>query len=93
MGGGRRSFYPQEIVDATGIKGKRRDGKNLIESWEKDKIKRQASYAYITTRNHLLTLNPLPEYLLGNDTRKKKYVNFFLTFFVNYPFEFSHFPQ
>ncbi|EEB11719.1 membrane-bound alkaline phosphatase precursor, putative [Pediculus humanus corporis] len=65
MGGGRRSFYPQEIVDATGIKGKRRDGKNLIESWEKDKIKRQASYAYITTRNHLLTLNPLPEYLLG----------------------------
>ncbi|KAK6626717.1 hypothetical protein RUM44_009193 [Polyplax serrata] len=65
MGGGRRNFYPSEKTDAQGIKGKRKDGRNLIEDWEKNKIKRQASYAYVTTRDQLFGLNEVPDYLLG----------------------------
>lgn len=65
MGGGRRYFYPQELVDEEGIKGKRRDNRNLIESWQNDKIRRKASYAYIATRDQLINLKEVPQYILG----------------------------
>lgn len=34
FGGGRREFLPDSVVDPEGKKGKRGDGKNLIEQWQ-----------------------------------------------------------
>ncbi|MBB5211615.1 alkaline phosphatase [Microbulbifer hydrolyticus] len=34
MGGGRRSFLPQEVTDLEGKAGKRIDGVNLVEAWQ-----------------------------------------------------------
>jgi alkaline phosphatase len=35
FGGGRREFLPTDVVDPEGQKGKRTDGRNLIQEWEK----------------------------------------------------------
>lgn len=35
MGGGRRSFISEDLVDEEGKKGKRTDGRNLITEWQK----------------------------------------------------------
>lgn len=42
LGGGRRHFIPKEVKDEEGKKGKRTDGKNLIEEW----VKAGGQYAY-----------------------------------------------
>ncbi|SDI07402.1 alkaline phosphatase [Vibrio xiamenensis] len=34
FGGGRREFLPTTVVDPEGKKGKRKDGKNLVEQWQ-----------------------------------------------------------
>ncbi|KAL0275007.1 UNVERIFIED_CONTAM: hypothetical protein PYX00_002999 [Menopon gallinae] len=65
MGGGRRNFFPYDKTDSQGHKGRRRDGQNLIELWKLDKIKKNASYAYVTNRSELLSLKFSPQYLLG----------------------------
>ncbi|MBD1558422.1 alkaline phosphatase [Vibrio sp. S9_S30] len=35
FGGGRREFIPETVTDPEGKKGKRQDGRNLIEEWER----------------------------------------------------------
>lgn len=66
MGGGRREFLPKDRIDEEGTAGRRTDGKNLIEEWQMDKIKRNVSYQYVWNRDQLLSVgNDLPEYLLG----------------------------
>ncbi|XP_028174021.1 membrane-bound alkaline phosphatase-like [Ostrinia furnacalis] len=66
LGGGRREFLPNTMVDEEGTPGKRADGNNLIEAWEADKRERNVSYQYVWNRKQLmqLSLSP-PEYLLG----------------------------
>lgn len=66
MGGGRREFLPEDKIDEEGTAGKRLDGRNLIEEWQMDKIKRNVSYQYVWNRDQLLSVgDDLPEYLLG----------------------------
>lgn len=34
MGGGRRSFLPNDVIDLEGKEGRRADGRNLVEEWQ-----------------------------------------------------------
>jgi len=43
MGGGRRSFLPQEMTDLEGETGKRSDGRNLVAEW-KQRYGKHATY-------------------------------------------------
>nr|UAX26434.1 alkaline phosphatase [Galleria mellonella] len=66
LGGGRREFLPNNMIDEEGTQGKRLDGRNLINEWQEDKISRNVSHKYVWNRQELiqLSLSP-PEYLLG----------------------------
>jgi len=58
LGGGRSSFLPKHEVDIEEPKrGKRRDGKNLIETWMKDKLEADPNAQYITFKDELLAVN------------------------------------
>ncbi|XP_023951752.2 membrane-bound alkaline phosphatase-like [Bicyclus anynana] len=66
LGGGRRMFLNDTLVDEEGTPGERADGRNLIEEWQADKARRNVSYQYAWNREQLLHANAtLPEYLLG----------------------------
>ncbi|OWR49944.1 alkaline phosphatase [Danaus plexippus plexippus] len=66
LGGGRREFLPNNVVDEEGKFGKRRDDRNLIEEWKMDKIARNSSYQYVWNRDQLKSVsNNLPDYILG----------------------------
>ncbi|XP_045781581.1 membrane-bound alkaline phosphatase-like [Maniola jurtina] len=66
LGGGRREFLPITSVDEEGTRGRRTDGRDLIEEWRDVKRARNASYAYAWHRDQLLQANEsLPDYLLG----------------------------
>jgi len=60
MGGGWRGFLPKEIKD-----GERKDGKNLLDEWKIQKAALNKSYSYVTTRDELLGMSTVPDYLLG----------------------------
>ncbi|WP_250461747.1 alkaline phosphatase [Microbulbifer litoralis] len=34
LGGGRRAFIPESVTDLEGVKGKRTDGRNLVQEWK-----------------------------------------------------------
>ncbi|XP_026752907.2 membrane-bound alkaline phosphatase-like [Galleria mellonella] len=64
LGGGRQEFLP----NVTGSTGRRLDGVDLIEKWQKDKVERNVSYAYVNDKSELMKVynsDELPEYLLG----------------------------
>ncbi|CAB0018332.1 unnamed protein product [Nesidiocoris tenuis] len=65
MGGGRANFYPIDADNESGTKGKRRDGKNLIDSWIESK-KSTGKSKFVWNREQLLSadLNNT-DYLLG----------------------------
>ncbi|XP_075980441.1 membrane-bound alkaline phosphatase-like [Anticarsia gemmatalis] len=66
LGGGRRTFLPTTVTDEEGGRGRRTDGRNLIEEWQQDKESRNVTYKYIWNRRELMELNDNPpEYLLG----------------------------
>ncbi|XP_045774632.1 membrane-bound alkaline phosphatase-like [Maniola jurtina] len=66
LGGGRREFLPNGVVDEEGARGRREDGRHLIEEWQMDKIARNVTYQYVWNRDQLLSGDAeLPEYLLG----------------------------
>ncbi|CAH0694833.1 unnamed protein product [Spodoptera exigua] len=66
LGGGRREFLPNSTIDEEGSRGKRLDGRNLIEEWQENKRARNVSYQYVWNRDQLMeALEELPEYLLG----------------------------
>ncbi|CAD0202390.1 unnamed protein product [Chrysodeixis includens] len=66
LGGGRRSFLPNTVVDDEGSMGIRTDGRNLIQEWREDKSSRNVSAEYVWNREQFKQLdNDLPEYLLG----------------------------
>ncbi|KAL0822113.1 hypothetical protein ABMA28_005477 [Loxostege sticticalis] len=66
LGGGRRAFLPNTVIDEEGTSGRRADGRNLIEEWKADKRSRNATHEYVWNRKQLmqLSLSP-PDYLLG----------------------------
>jgi alkaline phosphatase len=58
MGGGRSAFLHKNILDIEDQRrGKRRDGKNLIETWMRDKLEVDPGAQYITFKDELLALN------------------------------------
>ncbi|CAG4973227.1 unnamed protein product [Parnassius apollo] len=66
MGGGRREFLPDTVIDEEGTPGRRSDGNNLIEQWQIDKFSRNVSYQYVWNRDQFMSaVESPPEYLLG----------------------------
>ncbi|KAJ8712623.1 hypothetical protein PYW07_005465 [Mythimna separata] len=66
LGGGRREFLPNSTIDEEGTRGRRLDGRNLIEEWQENKRARNVSYQYVWNREQLLdAAAELPDYLLG----------------------------
>lgn len=57
---------PNSTIDEEGSRGKRLDGRNLIEEWQESKRARNASHRYVWNREQLLAAaEEQPEYLLG----------------------------
>ncbi|KAK7863910.1 hypothetical protein R5R35_014478 [Gryllus longicercus] len=66
LGGGRREFIPEDDEDEEGVLGKRKDGRNLIEEWQKDKQARGAQHRYVWDLDGLRCVDFKDnEYLLG----------------------------
>lgn len=67
MGGGRREFLGKKMIDEEGHKGRRKDGKNLINEWKRDKENRGRNL-YSWNRTSVLEMIAHPEryeYVLG----------------------------
>nr|XP_029735808.1 membrane-bound alkaline phosphatase-like [Aedes albopictus] len=63
FGGGRKNFIPNTETDASGARGLRTDGKNLIQEWKESKT---GNAVYITTNTELGALNTTGiDYLMG----------------------------
>lgn len=66
MGGGRRNFLSNETLDQEGTRGRRTDGRDLIQEWQDDKRSRNATFAYAWNRDQLMSVyDDPPEYLMG----------------------------
>ncbi|XP_068617876.1 membrane-bound alkaline phosphatase-like [Battus philenor] len=66
LGGGRREFLPSTSFDEEGTRGRRTDGRNLIEEWQLDKRARNVTHEYVWNREQLLNAaESMPDYLLG----------------------------
>ena len=67
MGGGRRNLQPRDTRDVEeGRKGYRRDGKDLIKLWARDKENLGARHSYIWNKDDLLKADlKNTDYLLG----------------------------
>ncbi|TDG44124.1 hypothetical protein AWZ03_009455 [Drosophila navojoa] len=62
LGGGRQNFLPEHVIDPSGVFGKRKDGRNLIEEWQRQHTN---SAHYVHTRRQLLELNNQTSRVLG----------------------------
>ncbi|EDW81547.1 uncharacterized protein Dwil_GK10963 [Drosophila willistoni] len=62
MGGGRENFLPQITRDRSGAPGKRADGRNLIEEWQRQHTN---SAHFVQTRSELLKLSNRTSRVLG----------------------------
>ncbi|XP_066997528.2 membrane-bound alkaline phosphatase isoform X2 [Anabrus simplex] len=66
LGGGREGFIPADKVDEEGEQGKRLDGRDLVQEWQKQKESSGFRGQYIWNRKQLLSLNYTNvDYLLG----------------------------
>ena len=62
MGGGRRAFIPNTVIDNEGNKGEREDKRNLTREW----LDKYTHSAYVSNRKEFLALNPMTtDHLLG----------------------------
>jgi len=70
MGGGRREFRPKKFVDEEGAKGRRKDGRDLVEEWLTAKKKDGKSASFVWNREDLLKVDlDNTDYLMGKSTR------------------------
>lgn len=66
LGGGRREFRSSKVRDEEGEKGHRKDGRDLIDEWRREKKDRRANATYVWDRQGLLGVQPeTTDYLLG----------------------------
>jgi alkaline phosphatase len=69
LGGGRRSFIPNNETDVSGKKGLREDNRNLINEWINKRNEsglNSSAYQYVNTRGKLMEINfDQIEYLFG----------------------------
>lgn len=54
MGGGRRAFIPDTVIDGEGKTGKRKDGRDLTAEW----TEKYTNAAYVEDRDSFLALDP-----------------------------------
>uniref|UniRef100_A0A1B6MFZ1 alkaline phosphatase n=1 Tax=Graphocephala atropunctata TaxID=36148 RepID=A0A1B6MFZ1_9HEMI len=65
LGGGRRNFLPANPINPSWGEGERRDGRNLVTDWHKDKAYRGKA-RFVTDRKQLLDVDiKHTDYLLG----------------------------
>ncbi|XP_064544823.1 alkaline phosphatase [Drosophila montana] len=62
LGGGRQNFLPEHVRDPNGVLGRRKDGRNLIEEWQRQHTN---SAHYVHTRRQLLELSNQTTRVLG----------------------------
>lgn len=62
MGGGRENFLPAGMSDASGAPGRRQDGRNLIEEWQRQHTN---SARFVQSRRELLELSNQTSRVLG----------------------------
>lgn len=55
MGGGRQEFLPTDERDVSGVPGKRTDGINLINEWQRKHHRHNANY--VQTRDELFNVS------------------------------------
>ncbi|XP_005192158.2 membrane-bound alkaline phosphatase [Musca domestica] len=66
MGGGRRNFLSESMVDETGVPGNRTDGRNLIEEWLKLKKAENLKASYVWNKRDMEKLATQDvDYVLG----------------------------
>ncbi|XP_059054708.1 membrane-bound alkaline phosphatase-like [Achroia grisella] len=66
LGGGRREFRPNTTRDEENTRGRRTDGRDIIEEWQQLRAAQNVSYNYVWNREQLMNISEsLPEYLLG----------------------------
>ncbi|GFX07810.1 membrane-bound alkaline phosphatase [Trichonephila clavipes] len=68
LGGGQRHFLPRRELNAKNPEnaGRREDGRNLIEEWQRDKKSRGLAYKYVSRKRELDKVDPMKvDYLLG----------------------------
>lgn len=72
LGGGRREFTPNSVQDPeTGSGGRRRDGKNLIETWKELKKGQNAQYVWNKAQFDKINASEV-DYLLGECDSKSE---------------------
>ncbi|KAJ8316723.1 hypothetical protein KUTeg_005726, partial [Tegillarca granosa] len=75
MGGGRRFFLPYDVNDpehGSNAHYGRRDGRNLIQEWENDKVSRGKTHAYVWNQTAFDNVDPAnTDYLLGEPSLKE----------------------
>ncbi|GBP86177.1 Membrane-bound alkaline phosphatase [Eumeta japonica] len=66
LGGGRRNFRNETVTDEENSRGRRHDGRDLIQEWQEERRRRNENHAYVWNRQGLLSV-PLDDtdYLLG----------------------------
>lgn len=66
MGGGRREFRDKSVLDEEQTKGKRTDGRDLIEEWKELKWAQSDRKTYVWNKTELMNVDPNEvDYLLG----------------------------
>lgn len=66
LGGGRREFRSSKVRDEEGEKGHRKDGRDLIDEWQREKQARRANASYVWDRKGLLGVDANnTDFLLG----------------------------
>jgi len=67
FGGGRRTFHTNTTLDPEyGTKGRREDGRDLIQMWKDDKVRKNATHKYVWNKNGFDTVDPnYTDYVLG----------------------------
>jgi alkaline phosphatase len=66
LGGGRTYFLPNTVNDVESGRGRRLDGKNLVNQWQTNR----PTGNYVTNRNELLSLNlNVTESILGESLK------------------------
>lgn len=66
MGGGRLNFLPNTTTDDQGNRGRRWDGRNLIDEWKNDKNSKGFLHKYVSKRTDFLQVDSEKiDYLFG----------------------------
>lgn len=73
LGGGRQKFRSENVKDEEQVKGRRKDGKDLIKAWIKDKKSKNVTASYVWNRDELVKIDTRnTDYMLGKFNCEKQ---------------------